>query len=442
MYEDEQALAQLVSRLKHSRIEGQAAMVKWRSAAGVFAEKAGRGNRASLMAPTFTGKPKTLTIYEFFKDWAEYKQDANLSVHEALKELKTAVREADKAATDAMGTEEAIFDHLMERFGNVLELIRAREAEFASWRSCKGSYERRRDFFIHAKARLQNIVDLCTEHDVMDHLYDSEVHKIFQQKLDEDAEERLMDLFESFMNKAKYTPKKYVYPCLLKLCDVMITKMTTRVNMKANPDTAGRDLTQHKDSRGHSGAHAARYGGQDGHSSDDDGNQDCRSSRSRHDSHKSGYGSDSSSSNSNKRSHQEASKRSRKFEQNANPQVCVACGEEHPYMFYCEQFINAAVGDRFEMVKAQRSCARCLTMFEKFTTMKDAWWPDHDDDCTTEFACQIGGCYRKPRSKQSHFTICPWHREKNGRLEEHFIECLDPDEMPMGMSTSSVQFLP
>ena len=97
---------------------------------------------------------------------------------------------------------------------------------------------------------MQNIVDLCTEHNVLDYLYDSQVHRIFQQKLDEDAEDRLMDLFESHMGESNHMPKKEVYPCLMKLCDEVITKMNTRVNMKANPNTAGRGDSQPKGGSG------------------------------------------------------------------------------------------------------------------------------------------------------------------------------------------------
>jgi hypothetical protein len=159
----------------------------WRREAGVFAEKIGRGNRAVVKAPTFTGKPKSLSIYEFIKDWSAFKADSNCTVNEALKELKAAVREADKEVTNTMDTEEAILEHLIEMFGNPIEMIRSREAEFTSWQPSKGTYEQRRDWFAHARALLQNIIELCTEHEVLDHLYDSQLNRLFQQKLDEDS---------------------------------------------------------------------------------------------------------------------------------------------------------------------------------------------------------------------------------------------------------------
>ena len=116
-------------------------------------------------------------------------------MNEALKELKAAVQEADKEVTNAMDTEEAILEHLVDRFGNPIEMIRSREAEFASWKPCKGTYEQRRDWFAHARARLQNIIELCTEHEVLDHLYDSQLNRLFQQRLDEDSIDILMEIF-------------------------------------------------------------------------------------------------------------------------------------------------------------------------------------------------------------------------------------------------------
>ncbi len=53
-------------------------------------------------------------------------------MNEALKELKATVREDDKEVTNAMDTEEAIMEHLIDRFGNPIEMIRSREAELSS----------------------------------------------------------------------------------------------------------------------------------------------------------------------------------------------------------------------------------------------------------------------------------------------------------------------
>jgi hypothetical protein len=238
LYAEEAALTTLITDTEGGKVAAQKVLMGWRTEAGVFAEKIGCGNRAAVKAPTFTGKPKYLSIYEFIKDWSAFKADSNCTVNEALKELKAAVREADKEVTNAMDTEEAILEHLIERFGNPIEMIRCREAEFTSWKPSKGTFEQRRDWFAHAHTRLQNIIELCTEHEVLDHLYNSQLNRLFQQKLDEDSIDILMEIFRKAMGKLKSLPKAKLYPCLLELCDEQIAKLSTRVTMLANPDTA------------------------------------------------------------------------------------------------------------------------------------------------------------------------------------------------------------
>ncbi len=131
----------LISTAEAGKVACQKILMDWRRA-GILAEKIGRVNRANLKAPIITGQPKTQSIYEFCKDWALFKTDAGIYVNEELK----AVREADKDVTNAMETE-----HLKERFGNPMELIHNREAEFASWKRCKGSSKFRQDWFCHAE---------------------------------------------------------------------------------------------------------------------------------------------------------------------------------------------------------------------------------------------------------------------------------------------------
>ena len=89
------------------------------------------------------------------------------------------------------------------------------------------------------------------------------------------------------------------------------------------------------------------------------------------------------------------------------------CSNEHPFLFYCEDFIKAKVGDRFHMVKAQQSCGRCLTMGRKFTGRKSDWWPAHERFCKTTFVCKEGFCAGKPKDRQLHMTVCFTHATEN-----------------------------
>jgi hypothetical protein len=74
-------------------------MLKWRQTFGVWGEKTKRAvNRGLLKVPLFNGKPDTLTIYEFEKEFITYKKAAALSVSEGLAELKAAISIPTKKA--------------------------------------------------------------------------------------------------------------------------------------------------------------------------------------------------------------------------------------------------------------------------------------------------------------------------------------------------------
>jgi hypothetical protein len=330
-------LTTLITDTEGGKVTAQKVLMGWRREAGVFAEKIRHGNCSAVKAPIFTGKPKSLSVYEFAKDWAAFKADSNCTVNKALKELKAAVREAHKEVTNAMDTEEAIMEHLIDRFGNPIEMIRSREAEFSSWKPCKGTYEQRRDWFNHARARLQNIIELCTEHEVLDHLYDSQLNHLFQQKLDEDSIDILMKIFRKSMGKLKSLPKAKLYPCLLELCDEQIAELSMRVTMLAIPDTACRVDAQEKGRTGcSSGSGAANGSGWKGkgrpgaHTANQDGSGGGAVRK----------GGDGTT------------------PKNTSPKKCFFCSGFHPFMFYCEHFIKAKVKDRFTMVLRQKSCSR------------------------------------------------------------------------------------
>jgi hypothetical protein len=121
--------------------------------------------------------------------------------------------------------------------------------------------------------------------------------------------------------------------------------------------------------------------------------------------------------------------------------MCTLCGEEHPALYYCSEYINAKVTERFNMVKFQKTCGRCLTMARKFTTKKADWWPGHERFCKTVFACKEGQCGNKPKDRQLHMTVCSAHTIENRKREADFIKSLDVSRLPKGLTASNLQFL-
>ena len=124
-----------------------------------------------------------------------------------------------------------------------------------------------------------------------------------------------------------------------------------------------------------------------------------------------------------------------------DPTRCVTCGNNHHTLYYCEAYIKAKVADRFELVKAQKACGRCLTMKRKFPGRKSDWWPPHERYCRNTFVCTEGSCHTKPKEKQLHMTLCGAHIADNKARETDFIKSLDPKYLPAGASVGSLWFL-
>ena len=124
-----------------------------------------------------------------------------------------------------------------------------------------------------------------------------------------------------------------------------------------------------------------------------------------------------------------------------DPAQCVSCGNSHPALFYCEAYIKSKLADRFELVKAQKACSRCLTMKRKCTGKKSDWWPAHERYCRNRFVCREGVCNNKPKERQSHITLCSAHVADNKAREGEFVKSLDPKYLPSGASQSSIWFL-
>ena len=102
-------------------------------------------------------------------------------------------------------------------------------------------------------------------------------------------------------------------------------------------------------------------------------------------------------------------------------------------MFYCEQYIAGDPAERFQMIKKQQACARCLGMKVKLVGRRDEWHPRHEKYCKTEFMCQEGQCHGRQLRNQFHITVCRNHVKENKAREADFVNSLDPTLLPAGM---------
>jgi hypothetical protein len=268
-------------------------------------------------------------------------------------------------------------------------LLNSREKEIAEWEKCEGTSVHVRDWLLRAKTRVQSIVDLCKEHNIEDYLHTSKITPTIRSKFTPKMEEDFQEHMRKRIDSQGVFPRQAIMDELVKFIDNKIRVATNNVNLEMVDETTAtlrkeggtKSKDEHQPKRGGQSkhAHAAQQSRQDGSSAK-----------------KSGPGKQKTQGP--KSAGQDGTK--------VNPKLCVTCGLEHPSMFYCSEFIAAAVDDRYEMVKEQQSCSRCLTMGIKFTQRKNEWWPKHEQYCRTKFACNEGKCVNRPKDKQCHITIC------------------------------------
>jgi len=434
--------------LKHS---ADAALVKHRKAAGVWAEKGRRtANRGDIKMPVFSGATTDLlTVYEFEKEWNSYKETVNYSVMEALRALKLAVQPPARSAVHKMETEAAIFTYLRAHFGNPVLLLNAREAEIRGWAECKGTHQVRREWLLHAKSRLENTLAMCRDHKIEAYLHFGSITGLVQTKMPYPMQQDFVKYLADFLDPAGLVPKEDMLNHLLAFIDKKIKECTSGLNLDATNFLAGKAAAGVEESTGSSGgykdlrsrANNNRGGKNNGKNGGGGGGYDGAASG----------GADGGGGHRSHQAHQQDGGRSQGQygrsgggdggQKKINPRKCVSCNGEHPFLFYCEDYIKANVNDRFNMVKAQKSCIRCLTMGRKFSNKKSEWWAAHDRYCRTTFYCKEGQCAGKPKDRQLHMTVCFTHATENRHTEPDFVKTLDPKELPSGFSTGNLRFL-
>ena len=425
-YDAEMDVQTMINKLEDIKLEAQKVVIKWRGQSGLWAEQSQRAiaNRTLLTMPRFSGAPKDKTVYEFIAEWTHYKTESGFSVNEALKALKEAVGEPAKSAVKEMATEAAIFDHLKRHYGNALLLLSNREQEMREWKDCKGTSSQVKEWLLHAKTKLEATFKLCEEHSILQELHYSGVVNAVRGKFDAKMSEKFDSQLLKQIKKDGSVPTCGMIKELIRFLDEQIDDVTAKVTLelargvnsaRADPATPkSKDAPQPQRGGQSKQAHAAQQGQQDG------------------------AGSGKSSQAKKKSS---GAKDGNKDGKKINPKLCVACGQEHPALFYCQEFIEAALEDRFEIVKEQQTCSRCLSMGRKFMEKKQDWWPNHEQYCKTKFFCSEGTCSKKPKNRQFHITLCRWHAKENKDREEDFKNSLDASCLPSGLTPAGVSFL-
>jgi hypothetical protein len=301
------------------------------------------------------------------------------SKEEAVKVLKQAVQPPARADIANHQSVEQIFDYLKKHHGNPMMLLHAKEQEVRGWALCRGTDMVQREWLVQAKSKLEDITRMCKEHGIEKYLHFSTVAGDIQSKLPEDLIKDFKTVLKKHLSPSGVLEKELIIGLLLNFLEDKIMDCTLGVNLDivnylgTNKEDKLYDSNQKQQNSGSGGR--SRYGqGKAMHAANQQSTVGQRGGRGGNGGRGGGSGGGNGGGGS------------------GNFQVdnkCLGCSGHHSHLFYCELYINADLQSRFDQVRKQKACARCLGMKVKLVGRRDDWHPLHEKYCKTRFAWKL-----------------------------------------------------
>ena len=356
-----------------------------------------------LEPPVFSGDLEQMDYYTWAKDLEDYFQAKNLSNAQQVSVVKrSCLKGVPATACLELTSLEEIQKFLKSYYGNAGLMLDAKIRDFRKLGKCIGGAQKRRDWIIRAKQKLEAIHKLALKHDIQNHLYYSSLMSEIHTSLTPEAQKGFRELMDS-MNVSVFDKEEMFIHTLEYLGD-----LEQKANFQMNFEItlgAGKldDKTQSK---------PAQNNGKKVHTmrrrivSDLSEDESCSSA-------------------------EEEETQTTPVHIQANyttPQErqCNACKKKHEYLFYCEKFQSTRVKDRFRITRAARVCMRCLRMDSRVDfNDRQAWFKEHDKNCQTEWQCVAADCEKREKDKQFHFLMCSRHIAANKERIGDFEKKLD-----------------
>lgn len=406
-------LDEWMAEARKARSSTAAQVLEWRKKAGVWSSDKRRAVRSDLKLPTYTaGVNAKTTIYEFEKDWKEYSQAMDYSKEESLKVLKQAILQPTKSDIINLLSVDEIFKYLKKHHGNPMMLLHAKEKDVRSWGNCKGGDMSQRDWLVQAKSKLEGIVTMCKEHGIEKYLHFSTVAGDVQSKLPSDLIKDFKKILKEHLSPSGVLEKELIIGLLIEFIEDKILDCTLGVNL----DIVNYLGTNREEATSVSNDAHRQFGGNN-------------SGRQRNQQQRSNFAINQQPTDGGPPPKLQVDDK------------CLNCSGNHTHLFYCEWFITANLQTRFEQVRKQKACARCLGMKVKLTGRRDDWHPLHEKFCKTKFACKEGQCGGRAAAAQFHITLCRYHPKENKQLEYDFIRTLDVAKLPSNCLPNTLTFL-
>jgi hypothetical protein len=255
----------------------------------------------------------------------------------------------------------------------------------------------KREWLVQAKSKLEAITNMCKDHGIEKYLHFSTVAGDIQSKLPEDLMKDFKTVLKKHLSPSGVLEKELIIGLLITFIEDKIMDCTLGVNLDIVNylGTSKEDKMYDENQKHQSNGGRPRYGqGKGMHAANQQpasGQRGGGNAGRGGGANSGGGGRGGSGDGSNAAGFQVDNK-------------CLGCGNNHSHLFYCELYINADLQSRFDQVRKQKACARCLSMKVKLVGRRDDWHPRHEKYCKTQFACREGNCNGRLPKGQFHIT--------------------------------------
>ena len=362
---------------------------------------------SAIKLPEFKGElTDGQDYYSFHDNFLEYCRFNMISKAEQLRILQKSCLKGDALeACEDLDTIEEVWAILKENFGNPKILLAAKEKEILKYGACKDSWpaNKKRTWGFNVKSKLTKLQKMAVKHGLESHLYFSQTVVEIRHSLPSAAHKDFLDDLKKQTDLNPATEKQKMFELLLEFLQKFINDNTFQMSYDEEKPIAKAHASEPPNQKPKKAFSVNAAEATPTHQS------------------KSGNKKQSGS----KGNKQMGSK-------TPNLVNCSLCNGQHTHLFYCSEFMSASIPERFPLTQNSKTCFRCLRLDSEVDfSDRTAWFKKHEKDCITDFSCPLGKCGKLPASKQVHFTMCKFHKEKNeSETLKEFKKSLDPAQLP------------
>ena len=357
-----------------------------------------------LQPPVFSGDLEQLDYFTWATDLDDYFQTKNLSNAQQVAVVKkSCLKGVPATACLEMTSLDEILRFLKSYYGNAGLMLDAKIRDFRKLGKCPTGSQKKRDWLIRSKQKLETLHTLALKHNIQNHLYYSSLMSEIMSSLNYDAQKGFREQCDT-MNVSVFD-KEDLFKHTLEYLGELEQKANFQLNFEitmgaskseekqpSKPSTSGGKKTYNLRQRVMSDSEVEIC------SSEDEAVPTPVHIRANY--------------------------------SDPKERQCTACKKKHEYLFYCEKFQATRVKERFRITRAARVCMRCLRMDSRVDfNDREAWFKDHEKDCQTEWQCIAAECGKKEKDKQFHFLMCNRHISINKERVGAFEKKLDKAQL-------------